>query len=343
MKLSSDLLYRHLSDYVTVEYSGRHCDDLSLTMPLFYCEGMKYEDGVVYIGRAGELPLPPAEARCLIVCVGGRFPSGRDTGMSCIFSVLSETDFLPVFNVISETFSRYEKWESDMRRILDGPADLARMVEETAQFFGCAIAVNDNQLQPVCRANEGDISPWRQTAGAVSLEEAKTFAMSHHENIARREPFLYQTEGSVCYCTNIYIHELYWGLVTIKCPDGVPSAGEKALYDYFYRLVYMTVCRLNRKENNLLITPKSVFLDLLNCMPVSHGRLQRIHGIETKEQIRWQCYAAQPGRAMENLPLEYFCLQMEKRFPQCCAMPFGGYMVVFFPFHEEEQEEICYE
>lgn len=343
MKLSSDILYNHLSQHVKVKYSGKHCDELSLTIPMFFYENMDYKDGIVYIGRAGELLPPPPKVSCLIVCVGGRIPSSWHMENSCTFSILSETDLFYVFNIISETFSRYDQWENDMRQILDGTADLAQMVSETADFFNCSIAVNDNQLKTICRTNQKKNSPDNYIEGNISPEEAKSFATNHHENISRREPFLYQTKECLCYCTNIYIHEVYWGLVTIECPNGAPTAGEKALYDYFYRLVYMTIRRLNRKENHLMITPKSIFLDLLNRIPVSRSKLSRISGPGDKDTIRWQCYAIQPGSSMENLPPEYFCVQIERRFPQCCAMPFGNYIVMFLPLHAVDREEKYYE
>lgn len=92
MKLCSEILLESLSRHMVVECIGKKRTTLSLNPPRLLLRGYGLSRRYVFIGRVGELPLPPDNVSCLIVCVGGALPAGWNPKNCCAFSVTSSTD-----------------------------------------------------------------------------------------------------------------------------------------------------------------------------------------------------------------------------------------------------------
>ena len=326
MKLCSDILYESLSSRLSVERRGNLHQTLSLNPPVFYYAGTLYQDDMVYVGRVGEMPMPPAEVACLIVCVGGRMPSDWHPRRCCIFSVGSEADILLVFNILQEAFIRYSTWSDEVVHILDTTADFEEIIRITADLFDASITFLNKYLQIVVNtAPSSDMAPQPQ----LSPEEVRRFAASHKKNIALRESFAYEFNGRTSYDRNVYIHGVYQGLMNIERRSGDLTESFKLLSDYFFDYLKNALQRNMDSGNGKLITMKSIFSDLLENLPVSKAKLEDAQ-VEDNTTC-WVCAVIRSIGVMANVPMEYFCLQLEQRFEGSYALVNSPYIVLFVP------------
>lgn len=342
MQMCTALIAKELSQKIEIKQLGQPICTLTLDLPVFWQEGMTYESGNIYVGRVGEMPYPQDAEGCMLICVGGKLPFLWEQTSCSVLSVLSETDLFTVFNLIQESFSRYEKWNVEMRRILHTTADLEEMLAETAEFLGKSLAICDKNLEIVAQKNP-DRSSAFITGMQVSEERVKVFADNHARNTAMREPFFYEIGGQLAYCMNIYKQEGYQGLLTIADVSENVDPGELALYQFFFKFVSRAIERRMERGESRTVTLKMVFRDVLNCVPVSENRKSKAVKYSQMENMNWYCLVMKPNMVVKNLPAEYLCVQFEKLFPQSISFFQDPYIVVFLPIEDHKQISVMHE
>lgn len=333
MKLCTDILCQELSRKMKVEVSGKHIDTLSLNPPVFWYEDMKYQDGMIYVGRAGELPEPVEAVSCLIVCVGGKFPAFWRAKRCCVFSVPLESDLFRVFNILQTTFSKYESWKEHLEQIVHTTADLEEMLRITAPLFGNSLGACNKHLEVIAIASpDGSTTP--VTGQPLSEDRVAMFADSHAQNISMRELFTFTMDGSKTYCLNIFTQDTYQGLLTMV-DDGEPiTAGKLALLKFFFQYIQEATRQRIKKGNSSTVTLKTVFRELVNCLPVSVSRIAKALSGEHQEKQEWTCLVAKPAKMMEHIPTEYLCSQVERMLPKSVALYQEPYVIMFVPVND---------
>lgn len=184
MKLSSDILFQDLTKHFSLVTAGKKRTSLFLEAPIFYYSEMSYENDRVYIGRIGELPPPPKNISCQIICVGGRLPASWNAGNSCAFSIVSEADILSVFNIVQNTFLRYGKWNSELYHLLNTTANLEEMIRLTSNILGKSVSLVNNQLEIVTQAISDD-DKWHPASWEHMLpSNVRIWADTHKQNMS---------------------------------------------------------------------------------------------------------------------------------------------------------------
>ena len=330
MKLCTDILYQSLSGHMQIECSGKPIYELILDPPVFWCEGMSYRDGMICIGRAGELPVPSGSVSCLLICVGGRLPTFWTVGRCCVFSIVAETNLFRVFNLLQEIFGRYEAWKERLNEIVHTTADLMDMLSITAPLFGNSLGMCNKHLEVIALAAV-DGNTVVEPGASLSEERVAKFADSHAQNIAMRELFTFTIDGMKTYCLNIFIQDRYQGMLSMS-DDGAPiTQGKLALFAFFFQYVCKAVKQRIKRGSSSTVTMKTVFYELINCIPVSVSRIAKALSGDHQEKKNWLCLAAKPAKAMENIPVEYLCSQVEEAIPQCVAIFQDPCIVIFLP------------
>lgn len=338
MKLCTDVLYQELSQHNKVFVSGTPIHTLSLDAPAFWYDGMAYQDGMIYVGRAGEMPEPAAGTACLLVCVGGRFPALRRAGRCCVFSLPEETDLFRVFNALQDVFRKYEAWKEALEEIVRITADLEQMLRITAELFGNTFGVCNKHLEVIATASpDGSVTP--ANVKPLSEDRVAKFADTHARNISMRELFAFTMEGVKTYCLNIFSQDAYQGLLTMV-DDGPPvTEGRLELFQFFFRFIREAVKQRNKKGNSSMVTLKNVFQELVNCMPVSISRIEKALSGDNQKQQKWVCLAARPSRAMEHIPTEYLCSQVERMLPKSVALYQEPHVVLYVPLNVDPGQD----
>ena len=331
MLLCSGILHQELAENTAVFTAGRRIDTLSLRPPVFFTEGMRYEDGGVYIG-AGILPEPGPSVSCLLICVGSHIPASWHAGRCAAFS-LPKTDILTAFNLVQETFLKYTDWNDRLLTILNTTADLQEMVDLTAELLGRDLAVVDSRLQFLYGSTPGS------KAGAdydtnLSVQSVQSWAALHKSNTSHREPFCYQYNGSTDYCINIYRNGIYRGILTMSPTSPEDEGSAQILFRHFADLFIRAMDKA-RNHETLPAGMRSIFRDVLHCLPVNQALLEREKA--SFPVRKWRCLVLRPHGEMSELPLEYFCRQLEEYFAASCALTFDSQVVLFLPVRENQK------
>lgn len=328
MKLCTDVLLKELSRYVKVECIGEKRTTLTLHPPIFYYMDMDYEEDMVYIGRIGELPSPPEGVSCQIICVGGALPPDWEPNDCCALSITSEADILYIFNIVQETYIRYDRWNRKLLQILETTANLEEMIHLAADMLERSITLINNQLETVVQVTlEGEFDEW----SSMSPSSVRQWAESHKRNTSMREPFFFQYDEWSTYCINVYIHDIYWGMLSMSASRMDLVSEKTVLFHYFFNIFLKALQKDINIEKSNMITMKAVLTDLLKCLPVSSTKLEKAYKNSGREKSRWICAVLRPVGAMGNLPNEYFCRQLEYRFPGSNAISFNSYIVWYLP------------
>jgi hypothetical protein len=331
MKLNADILYRSLSEYFEVKCSGKMDFSLNLEPPVFFREGIRYREGMVCVGRTGEFTEPGSNVQgCLLICVGGRLPSAWHAKSCCMFSIEAESDLFYVFNILQETFTKYEKWQEELRRILVESADVGEMLKITAPLLNNSITLCNKHLEIVAQASPDGEKP-SMIGRTPSAERVRGFADTHARNIAMREPFIYHSGENDMYCINIYKQDGYQGLLLLSDLYSPHTPGQLALFRFFFQYVSAAVEKGAERGKGSLVTLKVVFRDLLNCVSVSDARLTRAFRNANREEEQWVCLAGRPSGDMVNLPVEYLCMQAEALLPGSIALYMEPYVAMLLP------------
>lgn len=336
MKLNADILYESLSRQVAVKRLGANVKSLSLSSPIFFYGDTKYQSDRVYVGRAGELPAPPRDIACLIICVGGGLPAGWNPGRACVFAVVDETDILRIFNILQVTFERYQQWNLNLREILDSTASIEEMIRVTAPIFGNPISLCNNRLEIEAVADPGnnaEVSP----VGPVPEKYIQQFLGHHSKNISIHHPFVYEMDDISTYCINIYKQDTYLGLIAMGDMNHPFRPGDFELFGCFFDYISAAAEKHLNTVGRQFITLKSVFRDLLGAMPVSASLIHKALR-KGDEGDGWICAAIKLTGNAEQLPGEYLCTMVESHLKNAIALFADGYIAAFLSVKNSKRD-----
>lgn len=341
MKLSSDILYHDLSEWVRVERSGIEIDTLSLEPPIFYREGMSYEAGKVYIGRAGEFPEPGTAHGSLIICIGGRMPLHWAPRGCCLFTIPEETNLPQLFNWPQAIYVKYEEWIRTLREIVNTTEDIGALVAVTAPVLGGAIGCGDKELRIIAQANSDGTSSL-QAGHIQTKEKAMSFSDSHPRNSAMQEPFIYkERDGSISYCINIFLQDRYEGVITITNGSGHPRPGQKLLFQEFSLYIAHAMRSHSERGTGDATTLKAVFRELLDCMDVSEKQMRRALSSVDFGKDGWLVMVGRPKDSAHNLPMAYLCANVESSIQGAAAVAMEERIAILIPLAERSDEKRC--
>lgn len=296
---------------------------------------MQYENDRIYIGE-GLLPEPPNSVVCLLVCVGiAHTPIGWHAGQCEVFAI-PDSDITAVFNRMQDTFLKWSVWNSQLFHILDTTADLQEMMDLSAVLFEKAICFVDHRLEFMCGSRSDSLESF-DFGTDLSVTEVKDWSAKHKWNTSMREPFCYEYKGITDYCINIYLNGTYCGIVTMAPTYDAEEGNLRILFQHFVMVFSRALCK-QRNHNNKFLDLRSVFESILMHMPVNQALLHReLEHISVK---KWRCLVIKPHGKMAELPLEYFCRQLEQQFAAGYALTFESQIVIFLPVRDQPTPNI---
>ena len=330
MRLSSDILFDNLSRHTAIKRFGKDIKTLSLNPPMFYSHDLAYQNDMIYLGRASEMP-PPNHTNCLLICVGTGIPHSWNPGNCCIFTVLDDTDILNIFNELQQIFLRFTQWDMELTRILNSNASITDMVRETALLIGNTITFINNRLE-IEAATDPTSDDGQEYIGPVSEKDSRHFLGHHRQNTSMRRPFFYEIDGRRVYCYNLYKQETYLGLITMSNRNHPFLTGDFELFGYFYTYISAAAEKRLRITDDTFATLKTVFSHLLNSLPVNSHLISRaLNSDSSSSDTEWICSAIQFSGQTEPLPAEYLCALLESRIPRSIAVFCAPYTALFVP------------
>ena len=105
--------------------------------------------------------------------------------------------------------------------------------------------------------------------------------------------------------------EEYFGILAIQGENPLLTSEDRLIFEYFADIVIKAVKRTAHNNSRELVTIRTVFTDLLNCYPVSERKIEQVQEENAEEENIWFCAVLSPSAALETIPVDYFCMQLE--------------------------------
>ena len=329
MKLSTDIIYDHLSVQLELECFGNACDDLMLKSVLFYEHGMPIEEGQIYLAHHDNFPAAqPGHDRFLIVCVGGQPPEAWRNGNYPIFSVRTPVELPGLFNSIQAILSRYRDCDESLRNILSDDADISKMLLCSALIFENPLTVTNEQLEILGAIG---YSPEQKNHWvlydyhSIPLEYIERVRSVYGQYTNLKEPYLHDDNGhELVYSINLFIQEKYRGCVSMSELHRSFRRSDFALFRHFARYIHKALYYQFRVNHARFDSIKYTIRALLSGDYIEESQCisawNEITTVADDLQYAWICLVLQPHDETSLIVPEYIIAALLERLPEGIAL-----------------------
>lgn len=340
MIITADILYDKLKETLTIERYGQKMQGEILSLPVFYETGMALKNGAVYILRTQDLPRIPSE-RCVYLCIDRR-PVGIWSNYpgDVFFITDPAADLLTVLNHVQEIFDRLITWEAQMKSLQMTGEDIREMVRLSIPIFQNKIIVTDYNLQIVayCEAADHD-GTWevRMCDDYEMVPKSHTILFQNNYTVSTssREPYLCEVNGDAFYCINLYLEDAYMGVCSLSPDFHEFSESDLTLFQAFSKFVCHALAAQSKAPNSRFVTMKTIFTQLLQCLPVSHQSVERaLNSRQRRPSAKsdasvWVAVTIRSANRKKTLPEAYLCASLEEILTDSTVIAFDNSLAAF--------------
>lgn len=338
MKLNTNILYANLTRYFYVERKGRNIRELRLTRPVFFTKGTHYQENGVYIGRSDQFVQPSENVSCMLICVGSLLPSdGRSFRQQSILSLPDENDIFLIFNTLTHIYDMYDQWVERMENILEQTASLSELLDVSAEIFCDTDLHFCNEKWEMEASTNND----QNTANKLLTETFFIeFRNTHMDTVAKRTPYRVYTNQMDTFNINLYVHNVYHGVLTICSSGHTVSAAEEALFLFLSGYCVRAMEKKASMHDSQSASFRSIAGDLLNGIPVDYETYRialKRSNIRSENAPNWICYVIQPFHKFETLTDGYICNWLEKHFSNSFSFLHEPHIVFCQQINEDKE------
>lgn len=341
MKINEDIILKELSGSMEIEKSGNSVPELMLQHLCFLVPGMEFVSHVIYFGRTEDLPAYVPGVNSLFICAGGR-PTGRwrSTDMPVLWIKAPGESIMAVGNRILDILRKYDAWDQSLDEIIDGEADLMKMVNVTMDLLQNPINISNREMDLVVQSvDEHDKKAWpvqaRQDGGLIPAPALAAYSHSMREDKKRKGSYLVRTHDSTACCVNIFQHDQYMGCISLSAFHRPLAPSDGVILEYFAKKVEKFLERRPRHAARQFLTIKNGLKDLLDLMPVDEKQMQKVMEV-SRESLGEEyhsgmvmCFVVKPEASESPYPAEYICRLIEQRMTSCVSFAYAPYVVSF--------------
>lgn len=348
MYITSEIVKDFLSvSYQVAEY-GKSLRELSLLLPAFYMQDTIPVTGGVYILRGSELP-ENLQTKCLYICFGNAPTHIRQNSLAEILYLSgSSPDYLHVFNQVQKIFDMILQWECKLQNIVDQSCDIEEMLHVSIPIFENRITITNYNLDilaycEVITVNGKKENRINHSFKQVPHTKSTLFSSEHRKYISSHTPYHFTENdtGMDNYCINLFLDKEYIGTCSLMEDCRPIRKSDYLLFQKFSDYITSALVRQPVGTKGKYVTLKSIFLQLLESMPVSKSDLLQALEFTSYSQSEkpiprdWICITLQSANRNKFLPEGYLCSTLEQLLPKCSALSYEGALVCILPVAEE--------
>ena len=331
MKLSAEIIYKHLSEHIKMKRYGPDCDELIFKPVLFYELQRPLQSGMVYILRSDELPeIPPVQTDVLILCAGTRLPAHWIKCRCSLFLITDGTELFRIFNLVQEIFISYSRWEESLMSILEDDADIRKLLLCSVHIFENPITVTNKNMEILGAAalSAGPEPKWELIRqNNIPLEAAKRLQDLQRSYLDVREPFLHQDKGfELVYSVNIFIKDEYKGAVSLSASNRPFRAGDLVLFRYLADIIEKVLQNQAKSSSISYQAVKEPLKDILNGIPAEQTRissaLRDLPFSADSKDCCWLCLVISSCGEEHFLEPEYLATALADKVSHAISFPF---------------------
>ena len=149
MNLNADIVFDNLPPEMNAKMAGPKVLELALCRPeLYEGGGVSFEANHLYLVNSERVPQRAhAERGCLIVCIGETPLLERYRKSCSVIVIEQDANFYQAFNTLQRIFDSYDKWESELREIVDRSGNVDQLLTCSESVFGNPLFAIDEDFK----------------------------------------------------------------------------------------------------------------------------------------------------------------------------------------------------
>ena len=339
MRLSAQVLKSKLEEVYTLKAGNHIGNNLCLSRPMFYEQGMELKENKIYIVEKYEyLPEERLIPQGLLLLVIGKEESAGDTdGSDNVFEFPVNCSSFQLFNKVQEIFDLYDEWEYILQSAADEEKNLQVVMDESVGIFGNPLTVSTSDFfmlsySVIFEENE----KLTELIDPNNLfEYSNAFKQDPEYNQARtiRQPFLFPEyiTGYRSLCMNIFDHGIYAYRIAIPEVLQEFKPGMMELVQYLAGYIEKVLRKLCITKETKVFSLYRILKEILedenrNQAQIEHN-LSEYGWNETHQYVCMSFKVAMLDR--KNMTVNFICHHIESLVPGACAFQYKSDIAVF--------------
>lgn len=338
MKISATILAHKLKTNYTFQHRKNLTDTLHLERVLFYCNGDSIQEHKIYIcdnehAPTEEIAIPDTAILMYI----GRPEKDLAAKKANIFQFSEHVEVYKLFNSIQQIFEYYEKWETQLQKILEKSGDIRELLDCSFKIFHNPIIVNSYDFFVISYSGIIDEKPElsRLVDPDALFEYNNEFNKNEHyiDLKFRSGAFLFPNyiTGSNSLCVNLFDHDKCAYRVTMVEELSRFQSEDAALLEYLSAFVHEALGRHHMVYADMGYRLDRLLSDLLSKEAVSMEAAEQAFGeFGWMDDHHYCCINLKVAAIdLQNMTVRFICSHIEHLLEHSCAFQFENNIAVF--------------
>ena len=318
MNLNADIVFDNLPPEMNARMAGPKVLDLALRRPeLYEGGGAIFEADRLYLVNSDRVPQRArAERGCVIVCIGDSPLLERYRKNCSVIVIERDTDFYQAFNTLQRIFDSYDKWETELRKIIDRSGSVSQLLMCSEPVFGNPLFAIDEDFK-ILGASIGTATPstGKGLSGGKTLgiDELDQFRELHDLSMDEREPLVLTLLDQTTLNLNLFESDVYWGCLTVRYENRPYRPSDKPLIGQLGRFVLIAKRQLAARSPEGLGSLRQAVQALVEERPLDS--VERDVVATANDGRNFVCIRLKLSNQLEQLPLGFVRNAVEETFP----------------------------
>lgn len=337
MRISQEILGRHLKNLFKFKESKILSSDLILERPMFYNGTFDSAQNKVYIGYGYSfIPSKNIDNNSLILSIGEL----KEKSLLSSYNVLEFDKIISpfdLFNEIQNVFDIYDNWENKLQEILNESCSLKDMLDCSFKIFNNPISIFSADFSLICYSSIIDTDPNLKHLANNNLVYKHSIALklepefnSHRDTVG---VFTYPGYDAGLYilCTNIFDHGRYIYRIILSENIHKFYPSDSNLLEFFSNYIELMIKRLHTTNPSVGYT-----LDTLLCKILSGEIINPTFINKLLNEFYWLsnhsyfCMNIKISTLdIQNFTVNSICKQIESLIHGSCSIFYNNDIAVF--------------
>lgn len=337
MKISQEILGRHLKDSFKFKENKVLLSDLTLDRPMFYRGEFNSTLNKVYIGYGNSfLPSKSINNNSLILSIGKL----EEKSLLSSYNVLEFDEIVSpfdLFNEVQNVFDIYDDWENNLQSILNESCSLKDMLNCSFKIFNNPLTIFSADFVLICYSSIIDVDPNLKHLSNNELVFKDSSALkldpefnSHRDTIG---VFTYPgyDSGLDVLCINIFDHGIYTHRIIIceNIHKFYPS--DSNLLEFLSNYIDLMIKKLYTIDDSMGYTLDTILCKILYEEITNDTFIKQIlNEFYWFSNHSYFCINIKIGTLdIQNLTVNSICKQIESLIHSSCAIFYNNDIAVF--------------
>ena len=318
MNLNADIVFDNLSCEMNAKMAGPKVLELALCRPeLYEGGGAPFEANRLYLVNSERVPQRAHVERGSVIVSIGDSPLLDRYRKSCTVIVVDrDANFYQVFNTLQRIFESYDRWESELREVIDGSDDVGALLTCSESVFGNPLFAIDADFK-ILGASGGVATPLvgrGQTDGkTLGVDVFDQFLELHDLSMHEREPLVLTLLDQTTLNYNLFESDVYRGCLIVLYEGRPYRPSDKPLVEHLGKYLLAAMQQLAARAPEGLGSLRQAVQALVEERPLDSVERDVIGA--ANDGRCFVCARLKLSNQLEQLPLGYVRNAIEEAFP----------------------------